>query len=88
MSNNELAEGALLSIQRLLDDGGIPRGTFADEQVQNLVALYNQRGAALIEARDALIRALCEPDFYYDQSKTKAVQLVRKALSTINEVLK
>ncbi len=49
MSNNKLAEGALLSIQRLLDDGGIPRGTFVDDQVRNLVALYNQRGDKLQE---------------------------------------
>lgn len=42
--NAEMAEGALDAIQRLLDDGGIPRGAFADDQVGNLVALYNQRG--------------------------------------------
>src|SRR3990167_5883304 len=45
--DNEMAAGALNAIHELLDSGGIPRGTFADDHVRNLVALYNQRGAAL-----------------------------------------
>lgn len=45
--NETMAAGALGAIQKLLDDGGIPRGTFADDQVCNLVALYNRRGWAL-----------------------------------------
>jgi hypothetical protein len=71
MANNELAEGALLSIQQLLDDGGIPRGTFVDDQVRNLVALYNRRGDRLQEVvalakemRDVLNKALNEPLIY------------------------
>ena len=45
--NADMAQGALAAIRKLLDDYGIPRGTFADEQVQNLVGLYNRRGWAL-----------------------------------------
>ena len=50
--NEEMASCALASIQVLLDDGGIPRGTFADDQVRNLVALYNQRGARILELEE------------------------------------
>ena len=49
----DMARGALAAIQDLLDDGGIPRGTFGDEQVQNLVALYNQRGDEIERLRAA-----------------------------------
>lgn len=57
-----MAAGALAAIHALLDDGGIPRGTFADDHVRNLVALYNQRGAELDRLRAALdhIRLECE----------------------------
>lgn len=40
--NEEMACGALEAIHRLLDNGGIPRGTFADDQVRNLIAIYNK----------------------------------------------
>jgi hypothetical protein len=59
--NEEMASGALLAIQELLDSGGIPRGTFADDQVRNLVALYNQRGDALQETR-CQINMTARPD--------------------------
>jgi hypothetical protein len=49
-----LAHGALKAIQALLDDGGIPRGTFADDQVRNLVALYNRRGDEIEHLRAGL----------------------------------
>lgn len=49
----EMASGALISIHELLDNGGIPRGTFADDQVRNLVALYNQRGDEIERLRGA-----------------------------------
>jgi hypothetical protein len=54
--NRDMAGGALDAIQRLLDSGGIPRGTFADEQVHNLVVMYHQRGAEI-----ALLRELLPP---------------------------
>lgn len=38
----EMAIGSLHAIHNLLDDGGIPRGTFADDHVRNLVALYEE----------------------------------------------
>jgi hypothetical protein len=96
MESNGLAEGALRSIQQLLDDGNIPRGTFADEQVQNLVAMYNQRGDALIGARDALekthkVLADLAGHMHIDYSDECVVlcrDTVRPALSTINEALK
>jgi hypothetical protein len=47
--NASMAEGALAAIHELLDSGGIPRGTFADDHVRNLVALYNQRGDRIAE---------------------------------------
>jgi hypothetical protein len=37
----EMAHGALHAIHELLDSGGVPRGTFADDHVRNLVAMYN-----------------------------------------------
>ncbi len=40
-TTEDMAHGALESIQSLLDSGGIPRGTFADDQVRNLVVMYN-----------------------------------------------
>lgn len=43
----ELARGALDAIHRLLDSGGIPRGTFADDHVRNLVCFYNWQEEAL-----------------------------------------
>ena len=49
-----MAQGALEAIRDLLDDGGIPRGTFADDQVRNLVTLYNQRGDRITELEEAL----------------------------------
>ena len=50
----EMAIGSLQAIHNLLDDGGIPRGTFADDHVRNLVALYNQRGDEIERLREAL----------------------------------
>ena len=47
--NAEMAHGALHAIHDLLDDWGIPRGTFADDHVRNLVAMYNQRGLRIRE---------------------------------------
>jgi len=55
----DMARGALAAIQDLLDDGGIPRGTFGDEQVQNLVVLYNQRGDEIKRLRAGLGAATC-----------------------------
>ena len=51
----EMAIGSLQAIHNLLDDGGIPRGTFADDHVRNLVALYNQRGDEIERLREALV---------------------------------
>lgn len=53
-NDEEMARGALDSIHALLDDGGIPRGTFADDHVRNLVALYNQRGDEIKKLNDVL----------------------------------
>jgi hypothetical protein len=50
----EMADGALDAIQKLLDEGNVPRGTFPDDQVRNLVAMYNRRGDEI----DALRRAI------------------------------
>lgn len=52
--DGEMAAGALDAIHALLDDGGIPRGTFADDHVRNLVVLYNQRGARIEELEKAM----------------------------------
>ena len=52
--NSGMAACALKAIQELLDDGGIPRGPFPDDQVRNLVAMYNQQKAKLERAREAL----------------------------------
>lgn len=48
----DMAGGALDEIHRLLDSGSIPRGTFADDHVRNLVALYNQREAEIMLLRE------------------------------------
>ena len=45
--NREMAEGAMDCVHDLLDRLGIPRGTFADDHVTNLVVCYNKRGKAL-----------------------------------------
>jgi hypothetical protein len=55
---DELAQGALDSIRALLDDGCIPRGTFADDQVRNLVALYNLRGDRIAKLEACVNEAL------------------------------
>lgn len=52
--DKDMAEGALQAIQELLDSGGIPRGTFADDQVRNLVVMYNQAVDLVREAVAAL----------------------------------
>ena len=52
----DMAHGALHNIQELLDSGNVPRGTFADDQVRNLVAMYNQ----VKHERDAAFRAGAE----------------------------
>lgn len=49
LTNAEMGDQALEAIQQLLDSGDIPRGTFADDQVRNLVAMYNQRGERIKE---------------------------------------
>lgn len=51
-----MALGALDSIQKLLDEGGIPRGTFAYDQVRNLVAMYNKCKKLLATERVIAIR--------------------------------
>ena len=61
MAELELAAGALAAIQRLLDSGNIPRGTFADDQVRNLVALYNQRGDEIERLRDNIAELVRQP---------------------------
>ena len=53
---DELAQGALDAIHALLDEGGIPRGTFADDHVRNLVVLYNQRGDHIAELEKQIKR--------------------------------
>jgi hypothetical protein len=50
--SREMAGGALFEIHRLLDTGGIPRGTFADDHVRNLVALHNQCKAEIALMRE------------------------------------
>jgi hypothetical protein len=47
-----MAGGAIEAIHRLLDSGGIPRGAFADDHVQNLVALYKLRGEEIALLRE------------------------------------
>ena len=48
----EMASGALVAIQSLLDGGGIPRGMYADDQVRNLICLYNRRGDEIERIRE------------------------------------
>ena len=71
LDDPEMALGALDAIQKLLDDGRIPRGTFADEQVQNLVALYNQRGDE-IERLHAVVTAAADLMNRFNDTRTKA----------------
>lgn len=74
----EMAEGALRAIHDLLDDGGIPRGTFADDQVRNLVALYNQRGDEIARLRLALgFNPECEPKASEAESPVSEQQVRR-----------
>jgi len=40
--NATMAEGALNAIHQLLDSSGIPRGTYGDDHVCNLVVMYNK----------------------------------------------
>lgn len=56
--NNVMAHGALKSIRDLLDSGGIPRGTFPDEQVRNLVVMYNEA----LEKLDVLQKKVAKID--------------------------
>ena len=91
-----MAEGALSAIKALLDDGGIPRGTFADDQVRNLVALYNQRGDAInrLEAQCAAMRKVLNNLYVLFISHTRSprmdsnpinlhdlIEVIHKALS-------
>jgi hypothetical protein len=43
-TNREMAECVLDYIRSALEHFGVPKGTFADDQFDNFVALYNQRG--------------------------------------------
>jgi hypothetical protein len=52
---HDMASGAIDAIRRGLDQMKIPRGTFSDDQVRNLAALYNQRGDYIRELENALI---------------------------------
>lgn len=45
--NAEMAAGALSAISDALTAGSIPKGTFADDQVRNLIAFYNWQRKAL-----------------------------------------
>lgn len=43
-TNRDMAECVLDYIKSALEHFGVPRGTFTDDQFDNFVALYNQRG--------------------------------------------
>jgi len=89
IADAELAQGALASIRALLDDGKIPRGTFADDQVRNLVAMYNQQREALKLARE-VFRDLCRP--YTGNPEDKTLEDIfgdaMIALTAIDNVMK
>ena len=86
--DDAMAHGALKAIRDLLDDGKIPRGTFADDQVRNLVALYNQRGDEIGRLRQALegIRGIafqpCKDEMCYRPTLEK-MKAANRALSSL-----
>jgi len=45
--NQEMDRGVLDYIRSGLEHFGVPRGTFADDQFDNFVAMYNRRGDML-----------------------------------------
>ena len=78
--NCDLAHGALDNIRELLDDGSIPRGTFVDDQVRNLVALYNWRGEEIERLRADIGRAITLMDGNHtDRAKRVLIEAVRPA---------
>lgn len=46
-TNREMAKCVLDYIQKALAHFGVPRGTFADDQFDNFMAMYNRRGDML-----------------------------------------
>ncbi len=59
--NREMAECVLDYIKTALERFGVPRGTFTDDQFDNFVAMYNNRGRLIsslqsrIEAMDGVL---------------------------------
>jgi hypothetical protein len=47
-----MAAGALAAIDEKLDRIGIPKGTFADDQVHNLIAMWLERGREIEQMRE------------------------------------
>lgn len=67
--NDDMAQDALQAIHELLDSGGVPRGTFADDHVRNLVAMYNQ----LRQAGDALREVFGERETFTGMEATALI---------------
>jgi hypothetical protein len=49
-----MAEGAMDAVHDLLDRMGVPRGTFPDDHVANLVVWYNRKCAEIRKLEAAL----------------------------------
>lgn len=56
--NWEMAEAALAYIRSALSHFGVPPSTFADDQFDNFVAMYNRRGEmmALVDKENGILR--------------------------------
>ena len=80
--NNDMCRSVLDEIKNGLTELGIPRGTYGDDQVWNLVSLYNRRGDLLAATEQELqIRRR----MYHDQEDV--IKNLEKAVATLEDTL-
>lgn len=77
--NAEMAECVLDAIKRILTDIGIPEGTWTEDRVLNLVAMYNLRGDMLDNRTHELNAKTIEAEALKKQCETLGGVLVELA---------
>lgn len=53
-TNRDMAECVLAYIQQALEHFGVPRATFADDQFDNFMAMYNRRGDVITSKQEEI----------------------------------
>lgn len=82
----DMARGAFDSMLQMLDQLGVPKGTFSDDQLLNFIAMYNNRGDVITSLQSQLESLRNKDIDHTDESVAHIIEHNRSLTETLIEL--